>query len=275
MLEFVTKLVRAAGDVIRENYERAHQVERKSSVIDLVTEVDQAAERLLVSAIRERYPGHAILAEEGHGIDQRSDYLWVIDPLDGTVNYAHGFPIFAVSVAIQKRGETVLGVIYDPLRDELFAAEKGAGATRNGEPIHVSDTARLQDALLATGFPYDRATRRDNNVAEFSRLITRVQGIRRAGAAALDMAYLAAGRLDGYWEQHLLPWDWAAGALLVSEAGGLITDFDGEPWSLDTVKIVATNGRIHEELLKGLSATSPEPSAARIGATCTVVKRRV
>lgn len=252
MLEFVTDIVRPAGQLIREGYEQAHEIDRKSSEIDLVTEIDRAAEQLLVSAIRERYPDHAILSEEGHGVQQTSDYLWVVDPLDGTVNYAHGFPIFAVSVAIQKRGETILGVVYDPLRDELFAAEKGAGATRNGEPIHVSDTDRLQDALLATGFPYDRATRRDNNVADFSRLITRVQGIRRAGAAALDMAYLAAGRLDGYWEQHLFPWDWAAGALLVSEAGGIITDFDGGPWSLETVKIVVTNGRLHQELLKVL-----------------------
>jgi len=252
MLEFVIDIVRRAGQLTREGYEQAHEIDRKSSEIDLVTEMDHAAEQLLVSAIRERYPDHAILSEEGHGVEQTSDYLWVVDPLDGTVNYAHGFPMFAVSVAVQKRGETVLGVIYEPLRDELFAAEKGAGATRNGEPIRVSDTDRLQDALLATGFPYDRATRSDNNVAEFSRLVTRVQGIRRGGAAALDMAYLATGRLDGYWEQHLFPWDWTAGALLVSEAGGIITDFDGGPWSLDTVKIVVTNGRLHQELLKAL-----------------------
>lgn len=254
MLEFVIEIVRQAGHLIRENYELVHQVNRKTSEIDLVTEVDLAAERLLVGAIRERFPNHAIMAEEGHGVQQTSEYLWVVDPLDGTVNYAHGFPIFAVSIAVQKQGETILGVVYDPLRDELFAAEKGAGALCNGRPMKVSTTDRLQDALLATGFPYDRATRSDNNVAEFSRLVTRVQGVRRAGAAALDMAYLAAGRLDGYWEQHLLPWDWAAGALLVSEAGGLITDFTGGPWSLDTVKIVATNGRIHEELLDALRA---------------------
>ncbi|MFQ5596113.1 MAG: inositol monophosphatase family protein [Anaerolineae bacterium] len=252
MLEFVTGIVRAAGQLIHENYEQVHRINRKSSEIDLVTEVDLAVEQLLVSAILERFPGHAILSEEGHGVQQTSDYLWVLDPLDGTVNYAHGFPIFAVSVAVQQRDETILGVIYDPLRDEMFAAEKGAGATRNDQPIHVSATDRLQDALLATGFPYDRATRSDNNVAEFNHLITRVQGIRRAGAATLDMAYLAAGRLDGYWEQHLSPWDWAAGVLLVAEAGGVITDFDGGPWGLDTVKIVVTNGRIHEELLRGL-----------------------
>lgn len=256
MLEFVIDLVRAAGDVICENYGQVHRVNHKSSDIDLVTEVDLAVEQLLVSAIRERFPDHAILSEEGDGVRHASDYLWVVDPLDGTVNYAHGFPVFAVSVAVQKQGETVLGVVYDPLRDEMFAAEQGAGATCNGRPMHVSDTARLQDALLATGFPYDRATRSDNNVAEFSRLVTRVQGIRRAGAAALDMAYLAAGRLDGYWEQHVFPWDWTAGALLVSEAGGRITDFDGGPWSLDTVKIVVTNGRIHAELLDALTKES-------------------
>lgn len=253
MLEFITAIVRAAGQIIRESYEQVQEVGRKSTEIDLVTEVDHAVERLLVGAILERFPDHAILAEEGHGTQQVSEYLWVIDPLDGTVNYAHGFPIFAVSVALRKGDETILGVVYDPLRDEMFAAEKGAGATRNGQPIHVSNTGRLQNSLLATGFPYDRATRSDNNVAEFNRLITRVQGIRRAGAAALDMAYVAAGRLDGYWEQHLSPWDWAAGVLLVTEAGGTVTDFDGRPWSLGKGKIVATNGYIHDELLETLS----------------------
>lgn len=256
MLEFVTEIVRAAGQVIRENYEQIQEVDRKSTEIDLVTKVDHAAEQLLVSAIRERYPDHAILAEEGRSTEQTSEYLWVIDPLDGTVNYAHGFPVFGISVAVRKRGETILGVVYDPLRDEMFTAEKGAGTIRNGQRIRVSEAGRLRDSLLATGFPYDRATRSDNNVDEFNRLITRVQGIRRAGAATLDMAYLAAGRLDGYWEQHLSPWDWAAGVLLVTEAGGTVTDFEGGPWTLDKVRIVATNGRIHEELLGGLKKTN-------------------
>ena len=254
MLEFVMDLARAAGQVIRENYETVHEVGRKRTVIELVTEVDHAAEQLIVAAIRERYPDHAILAEEGRSLEQVSDYLWVVDPLDGTVNYAHGFPIFAVSIAVRRRGETVIGVVYDPLRDELFAAERGAGTFLNGQRRHVSGTQRLQDALLATGFPYDRATRPDNNVAEFTRLITRVQGIRRAGAASLDMAYLAVGRLDGYWEQHLSPWDWAAGALLVEEAGGVVTDFESQPWTLEKVQIVASNGKIHEELVHALKS---------------------
>lgn len=252
MLEFVMELARAAGQVVRENYEAVHEVGHKRTEIELVTEVDHAAEQLIVAAIRERYPDHAILAEEGHGVEQASEYLWVVDPLDGTVNYAHGFPIFAVSIAVRHHGETIIGVVYDPLRDELFAAERGGGITLNGQPRHVSATERLQDALLATGFPYDRATRPDNNVAEFTRLITRVQGIRRAGAASLDMAYLAVGRLDGYWEQHLSPWDWAAGALLVEEAGGVVTDFEGQPWTLEKPKIVASNGHIHGELLEAL-----------------------
>jgi myo-inositol-1(or 4)-monophosphatase len=254
MLEFAMDLARAAGQVIRENYETVHEVGRKRTVIELVTEVDHAAEQLIVAAIRERYPDHAILAEEGRSLEQVSDYLWVVDPLDGTVNYAHGFPIFAVSIAVRRKGETIIGVVYDPLRDELFAAERGAGTFLNGQPRRVSATERLQDALLATGFPYDRATRPDNNVAEFTRLITRVQGIRRAGAASLDMAYLAVGRLDGYWEQHLSPWDWAAGALLVEEAGGIVTDFEGRPWTLEKVQIVASNGKIHEELVGALKA---------------------
>lgn len=252
MLAFVTDLVRQAGEIVRENYEEIMEVDRKSTAIDLVTDVDHAAEELLVSGIRSRYPEHAILAEEGRGTGQRSEYQWVIDPLDGTVNYAHGFPMFSVSVALRHGKDAVLGIIYDPLRDELFAAEKDAGTTLNDERVHVSGTRQLCDSLIATGFPYDRATRTDNNVAEFSRLVTRVQGIRRAGSAALDMAYVAAGRLDGYWEQHLYPWDWAAGVLLVTEAGGKISDITGQPWSLDKVKIAATNGLIHTELINAL-----------------------
>lgn len=252
MLAFATDLVRQAGRIIRENYEETMEVGHKSTTIDLVTDVDHAAEELLVDAIRSRYPEHAVLAEEGRGTSQPSEYRWVIDPLDGTVNYAHGFPMFSVSVAVRRSQETILGIVYDPLRDELFTAEKGAGAKLNGEPLHVSATQRLGDSLIATGFPYSRATRTDNNVAEFSRLVTRVQGIRRAGSAALDMAYVAAGRLDGYWEQHLNPWDWAAGVLLVAEAGGRLSDLAGQPWSLDKAKIVATNGLIHAELVDAL-----------------------
>ena len=177
-----------------------------------------------------------------------------MDPLDGTTNYAHGFPVFCVVLAVQRQEETILGVIYDPLRDELFTARQGRGATLNGRPLRVSNVARLAESLVATGFAYRRASLKDNNLPEFGRVMPRVQGVRRAGSAALDLAYLAAGRLDGYWEAHLSPWDWAAGALMVCEAGGTVTDREGHPWQVGCPNIVASNGRIHQELLAVLNA---------------------
>jgi len=246
-------LARRAGALLRAGYEQAHTVEHKSSVIDLVTEVDRASEALLVGAIREHFPDHAILAEEGHAHSGSAPYTWMVDPLDGTVNYAHGFPVFCVTLAVAHDGRPFLGVTYDPLRDELFVAERGAGAMLNGRLLRVSSTRRLQDSLLATGFSYARAVVQDNNLAEFNRLMPRTRGVRRAGAAALDLAYVAAGRLDGYWEMYLSPWDWAAGALLVEEAGGIVTGFDGEPWQPGQDRLVASNGQIHTELLGELA----------------------
>lgn len=259
MRDFAIHLARAAGAILRERYETHFVVEHKDTEINLVTEVDRASEALIVEAIRQRYPDHAIFAEESQGEagpDRPAEFTlsvrqtgWIVDPLDGTVNYAHGFPMFAVSLAVQQGQDLILGVTYDPLRDELFCAERGRGATLNGRPIRVSSTSRLRDALVATGFAYRRATLPDNNVAEFTRVVLRVQGLRRAGSACLDMAYLAAGRLDGYWEMNLAPWDWAAGSLLVREAGGVVTNLDGGPWDLSQRRIAASNGLIHDELL--------------------------
>jgi myo-inositol-1(or 4)-monophosphatase len=253
LLELARDTTRRAGKVLIDHYHRRHTVHRKSSDIDLVTEADMASEKLIVEAIRQKFPGHTILSEEGLGdlqeVVSKTECLWLVDPLDGTVNYAHGFPVWGVSMAVAERGQVIMGVIYDPLCDSLFWAERGQGAWAGEERIHVSDVEHLKDALVATGFAYKRATLKDNNLAEFGAVMPRVQGVRRAGAAVLDLAHLAAGHLDGYWEMHLEPWDWAAGSLLVAEAGGLVTDVRGEPWALDTDNLVASNGPLHQELL--------------------------
>lgn len=252
-LDFAIETARQAGRLLVEFSRQRHTVRRKSSDIDLVTEADLASERLIVDAIRARFPEHTILSEEGLGdlqaITGETRCLWLVDPLDGTVNYAHGYPAWAASLALAERGQVVLCVSYDPLRDELFWAERGREAWCNGERLHVSATSRLRDALLATGFAYLRATLADNNLAEFGAVMPRVQGVRRAGAAVLDLAHLAAGRLDAYWEMHLQPWDWAAGWLLVEEAGGVVTDLRGAPWSLGTNNLAASNGLLHDKLL--------------------------
>ena len=251
-LEFARQTARQAGHLLRELYHRRHEVRFKSSDIDLVTEADLASEQLILEAIRSRFPEHAILTEESGGdlpaAAPNVPYLWLVDPLDGTVNYAHGFPFWGVSLALLEKGEISLGVIYDPLRDELFWAEQGKGAWGNNQPLRVSSASRLREALVATGFAYRRATIRDNNLAEFSALMPQVQGVRRAGAAVLDLAYIAAGRLDAYWEMHLHPWDWGAGVLMVQEAGGQVSDLDGRPWSLETKGLLASNGPLHQSL---------------------------
>jgi myo-inositol-1(or 4)-monophosphatase len=265
-LGFALETARRAGQVLCDLYHRRHTVRRKSSDIDLVTEADLASERLIVDAIRARFPGHTILSEEGLGdlqqVAGQTASLWIVDPLDGTVNYAHGYPAWGLSLALAHGGHVVLGVIYDPLRDEIFWAEHGQGAWGNGQRLAVSATARLSAALVATGFAYSRATLArtapgeglGDNLAEFAAVMPRVQGVRRAGAAVLDLAHLAAGRLDAYWEMYLQPWDWAAGWLLVEEAGGVVTDLRGQPWILGTDSLAASNGLLHDELLALLGA---------------------
>lgn len=257
-LDFALETARQAGRLLCDFYHRRHTVRHKSSEIDLVTEADLASERLIVDAIRTRFPSHAILSEEGLGDLQaaagETPCLWVVDPLDGTVNYAHGYPTWGVSLALVERARVVLGVTHDPMRDEVFWAEQGGGAWLNSESIQVSDVSELRGALVATGFAYKRAMLDDNNLAEFGAVMPRVQGVRRAGAAVLDLAHLAAGRLEAYWEMHLQPWDWAAGWLLVREAGGAVTDILGEPWRLQTNNIAASNGTVHDELLACLNS---------------------
>jgi myo-inositol-1(or 4)-monophosphatase len=256
-LEFAIDTARAAGQLLCQLYEKHHAVQLKSSDIDIVTEADVASEQRIVDAIRREFPEHRILSEEGLGnldsLGAGSSPVWLVDPLDGTVNYAHGYPLWGVSLALSDAGRAILAVTFDPLHDEIFWAQRGMGAWRNGERLWVSGVAELRQALVATGFAYKRATMTDNNLAEFGAVMPTVQGVRRGGSAVLDLAYLAAGRLDGYWEMHLNPWDWAAGWLLVEEAGGRVTDVRGEPWALSSGDMVATNGRLHRELLAHLA----------------------
>jgi myo-inositol-1(or 4)-monophosphatase len=253
ILEFTINLALRAGRILLSHSEQGMEVRSKSSEIDLVTEADLASERFIVETIRSRYPKHGILSEEEVEDKEDREFFWIIDPLDGTVNYAHGFPIFCVSLALQYRDDLILGVTHDPMRDETFTVVKNRGASLNGDSLKVSRADRLVRSLVATGFPYKRATIEDNNLPEFNRVLPKVQGIRRGGSAALDLAYVAAGRLDGYWEAHLSPWDWAAGVLMIQEAGGMVTDRNSHPWTFESKKMVATNGLIHEELLRVLS----------------------
>ncbi|MDH4228107.1 MAG: inositol monophosphatase [Deltaproteobacteria bacterium] len=237
-----------AGAVLKENLGGERRLSFKGAV-DIVTEMDIRAEDIIVSLIRENFPSHGILTEEGEGKKAASSRCrWIIDPLDGTTNYAHGFPIFNISIAFEEAGEVVLGVVYAPMLDEMFVAEKGKGAFLNNKPISVSRVSTLDKSLLATGFPYDIRTNERNNLAEFSLFAKRAQAIRRAGAAALDLAYVAAGRFDAFWEMRLKPWDVAAAALMVKEAGGVITGFDKSPFTVDTGDVLASNGLVHDEM---------------------------
>jgi myo-inositol-1(or 4)-monophosphatase len=254
LLNFAIQTAREAGRVLAEKFGRALRVSNKGD-IDLVTEADLAAERLIVERIRSHHPRHAILTEESGDVislgDAGSAFKWIIDPLDGTTNYAHGYPVFCVSVALEHEGSVVLGVVYDPTRDELFAAERGEGATLNGRSLRVSETGDMNEALLCTGFPYDVRDRGDF-ARHFRNFIMRAQSVRRDGSAALDLAYVAAGRFDAFYEEGLRPWDVAAGVLLVEEAGGRVTHYDGSPFRIYTPPLAASNGLVHEAMLEVL-----------------------
>jgi len=252
MLNFAIELAHRAGALLRARQEQERSVEAKSFA-DVVTDADKASESLIVDAIRERFPDHSILAEEGGGGTGESEFQWLIDPLDGTLNYLHGMPTYCVSLGLLRRGELYLGVVYDPTRGELFTAERGTGARCNGRLLQVSRTERLASALLTTGFPYDRFVNPDNNLRQHNHLLLRCQDIRRPGSAALDLCYVAAGRSDAHWELGLKPWDVAAGALIVLEAGGTLSDWHGRPWRADNPRLVASNGAIHGELIRELA----------------------
>jgi myo-inositol-1(or 4)-monophosphatase len=248
-LTVASELAREAGAMLLERVGGPLEVHEKALRGDLVTSADRASEALIVGRLRRDFPRSAILAEEGDNYRGVRDDRWIVDPLDGTTNYAHGYPLYCVSVAYERSGELIAGAIYAPALDALFAAERGAGATWDGRRIHVSSVGRVADALVCTGF---MPARYERNAAEFASLSRRAQGVRRDGSAALDLAFTAAGRFDAFWEFDLHAWDVAAGALIVREAGGTLSAIDGAPFSLDGGSVLASNGRIHAEMVEAL-----------------------
>jgi myo-inositol-1(or 4)-monophosphatase len=251
VLALAQRLAREAGHLQRERYESDLTVGTKSAPVDLVTEVDRACEALVVEGIARERPGDGVLAEEGSA-RAGGAWRWVVDPLDGTTNYAHGYPRFCVSIGVEHEGRARVGVVYDPLMDELYHAARGAGAFCNGRALRVSAETALDRSLLATGFAYDRRESEVDNVREFAALLKAARALRRDGSAALDLCYVAAGRLDGYWEFKLQPWDVSAGALVVEEAGGRVSDLAGGDGHWSGHQVVASNGRIHAALLDAL-----------------------
>lgn len=245
-------IAREAGALLLTYFDRHIEIEYKGDV-DLVTAADRASEKLIVERLQARWPQHGIVGEEGTRSDTGADYRWFVDPLDGTTNFAHGYPVFCVSIALARKDDQLeVGILYDPTRDELFAAERGQGATLNGKPIHVSKTAHLAESILGTGFPSHKR-HANPNIHFYQEITLRSHGVRRAGSAALDLANVASGRFDGFWEFNLNPWDTAAGVLIVQEAGGTVTRFDGSPFRLDSKEVLATNGLIHEEVIGNFS----------------------
>ena len=239
--------------LLDEAPDRAADVTTKSSRTDMVTAVDRASEALIVGALAKERPDDGVLGEEGSSRQGTTGVRWIIDPLDGTTNYAHGYPCYCVSIGLECKGRLEIGVVYNPMLDEMFSAERGRGASLNGRRIRVSPTPTLKSALLCTGFPYD-VRERNEFARHFANFIMNAQGVRRDGAAALDLAYVAAGRFDGFWEEGLKPWDVAAGALIIEEAGGRITDYRGDPIDIHKPPVVASNGLIHEEMMRVLRA---------------------
>ena len=253
----MSTIAREAGTLLMQYFHQGLKIEYKGDA-DLVTAADRASETLIRQRITQQFPGHDVLGEEQGLNDQGSDYRWYVDPLDGTTNFAHGYPVFCVSLALESRalehrtkaaGARIAGVVYDPTRDELFTAQRGQGAQLNGQPIYVSKASQLKECLLATGFPSHKR-HKNPNIHFYHQITLRTHGVRRAGSAALDLCNVASGRFDGFWEFNLNPWDTAAGALLVEEAGGRVTRFDGSPFEIDSRETLATNGLVHDALLR-------------------------
>ena len=251
-LEIAIAVAREGGSILMEEFSRPVHISYKGDV-DLVTQADRRSEDAIVARLRREFPEHAIIAEEGGGREAQSEFRWHVDPLDGTTNFAHHFPQFAVSIGLEQAGEMLVGVVLNPANGELFSAERGQGARLNGQPIHVSRVDRLAMSLLGTGFPTHKRTQ-NPNIHFYWQFTLASHGIRRVGAAALDLCMVACGRLDGFWEFGLKSWDTAAGALIVREAGGRVTDFEGRPFAPGDRVCVATNGRIHDEMCQKAAA---------------------
>ena len=258
ILQMLEGIARKAGAILMGGYGNVRHIQQKG-VIDLVTEFDKHSEEIILSFIQKEFPDHAILAEESGRNETISEYQWVIDPLDGTTNFAHGIPIFSVSIGLLKNNMPIVGVVYDPFRHEMFSAESGHGATLNGQPIHVSSRSDLGQSVISTGFPYDVRTNPRNNLAHFVEFQLRTQAVRHLGSSALDCTWTAMGRLDGYWEFGVKPWDVGAGALIVHEAGGRVTFVNGDENFLSTDSILVSNGLLHEQMLRVLTEGSEAP----------------
>jgi myo-inositol-1(or 4)-monophosphatase len=254
--DFARDLSREAGAILLRGFRSGTTVISYKSRTDIVTDADRASEDFLVSGISKRFPSHAIIAEEGSRKEADGGYLWYVDPLDGTNNFAHGLPFFCVSIGVYSLSEKsiIAGAVFNPFLDEMFTAARGGGAFLNGERIHVSSLDDIGVSLVATGFPYDKAVSPDNNLKEFNRILPEIQGTRRMGSAAIDLSYVACGRLDGYWEPKLKPWDMAAGSLIVEEAGGRVSRYDGSRFDPEYPELVASNGLIHDQLVSHLVA---------------------
>jgi myo-inositol-1(or 4)-monophosphatase len=249
MVNDIISISREAGEIVRKGFGTILEIEYKTNVKNLVTHIDKSSEKLIIDFIRKKYPSHNILAEESGEQNNNSEYQWVIDPLDGTTNFAHGLPIFSVSIGLLKGKEIIAGVIYDVMQDIVYSAEKGSGAFADRKQILVSENNKLSHSLLVTGFPYNISDNPEGALDIFTTITKASRGIRRLGSAAIDLCYVANGIFDGFWEVHLQPWDMAAGMLLVEEAGGKVTGFKNEPVDIFTKKILATNGKIHDEIM--------------------------
>lgn len=250
MIDDIIQISREAGELIRNAFGSTHSIEFKTNELNLVTETDKASEKLITDFIRKKYSTHGILAEEGSKANKSSQYLWVIDPLDGTTNFAHSLPIFSVSIGVQKNGETIAGVVYDVMRDVIFSAEKDSGSFENGKRIVVNKNENLGHSMLVTGFPYDIKENPDKAFERFIAFLKNSRAIRRLGSAAIDFCYVANGVFDGFWEVSLHPWDLCAGKLIVEEAGGLVTNFEGKPIDIYSKQILASNSFIHQKMIE-------------------------
>jgi len=250
MINKVINIAKEAGEVIRNGFGDNLKIEFKTGDNNLVTNIDKAAEKIILDFVKLEYPTHSIIAEESGTEQKSSDYTWVIDPLDGTTNFAHGLPIFAVSIGVQKKNKTIAGVVYDVMNDKVYAAEKGAGTYVNGSKTKVTQNNTLSESLVVTGFPYDIKKDLDETVRVFTQLLIKTRGVRRLGSAAIDFCYVASGVFEAFWESGLNPWDVCAGLLLVEEAGGKNSDFTGKPNNIFSNQFLATNGLIHNDMLK-------------------------
>lgn len=249
MIDKVIAIAREAGDIVREGFGKNFSVETKGSLTNLVTEYDKKSESAIIEFIKKEFPSHSVLAEESGNHKNGGEYLWVIDPLDGTTNFAHGLPIFSISIGVQKNGETICGVVYDVMRDALYSSELGSGSFCNGRKLNVSTNPDLRRSVLVTGFPYNVAENPDHAFEHFIAFLKNARAVRRLGSAAIDFCYTAEGVFDGFWEVFLHPWDMCAGKLLVEEAGGIVTDFSGNAINIFSKQILATNRLIHQKMI--------------------------